>query len=181
MKEHIALSQTRAWVERVIMKYNLCPFARREVEADSIRYAGIDAAELPRALEALFLECQYLDGHPEVATTLCVLTGGFSEFDHYLELVELATSLLQMQGYDGVYQLASFHPDYCFAGEPEDDPANFTNRSPWPTIHLIREESMARALAEYEDPEGIPERNVAFARKRGSEFFLSLLAGIKKQ
>ncbi|WP_417346671.1 DUF1415 domain-containing protein [Ferrimonas sp.] len=181
MKEHHALSQTRAWVERVIMKYNLCPFARREVEADTIRYAEIDSEELPSALETLFLECQYLDQHPNVATTLCVLTQGFADFDQYLELVELANALLQMQGYEGVYQLASFHPDYCFAGEPEGDPANFTNRSPWPTIHLIREESMARALADYDNPEEIPERNVAFARKRGAEFFLSLLAGIKKQ
>lgn len=181
MKEHHALGQTRAWVERVIMKYNLCPFARREVEGSSIRYAEIDSDTLPGALEAICLECQYLDHHPAVATTLCVLTRGFTDFDHYLELVELANALLQMQGYEGVYQLASFHPDYRFAGAPEEDPANFTNRSPWPTLHLIREESMAEALAEYDNPEAIPERNVAFARKRGAAFFLSLLAGIKRE
>ncbi|WP_267873501.1 DUF1415 domain-containing protein [Ferrimonas sediminicola] len=179
MTDHQALSQTREWVERVIMKYNICPFARAEVERDSIRYAEIDATALPEALEAVIAECHYLDGHPEVETTLCVFTRGFASFDHYLELAELANGLLALQGYQGVYQLASFHPDYCFDGEPEEDPANFTNRSPWPTLHLIREESMARALAQHDDPEGIPERNIRFARKRGAGFFLSRLASIR--
>jgi hypothetical protein len=72
--------------------------------------------------------------------------------------------------------LAHFHPDYCFDGEPQDDPANYTNRSPYPTLHLLREASIEEALKSYDDPESIPERNIAFARRKGSDFFKAILA-----
>ncbi|SDJ64826.1 hypothetical protein SAMN04488540_11128 [Ferrimonas sediminum] len=157
------------------MKYNLCPFARREVERNSIRYAVFEQTKVKAVLANLVAECEYLDSHPDTETTLCILPRGFEGFYAYLDLVALASELLVEQGYEGHYQLASFHPDYCFDGEPQDDPSNYTNRSPLPLIHLIREASMEKALESYEEPESIPERNIAFARRKGSEFFESLL------
>lgn len=171
-----AIEQTQNWVNKVIMKYNICPFARREIERNSIRYQVIDESKIDKVLEAFILECHYLDNHPKAETSLVILPRGFEGFYPYLDLVDLANDLLVDQGYEGIYQLASFHPDYCFDGEPQNDAANYTNRSPYPTIHIIREESMEKALASYNDPESIPERNIAFAHKKGAGFFEALLA-----
>ncbi|MCL1052744.1 DUF1415 domain-containing protein [Shewanella algae] len=168
-------AQTQAWVKEVIMKYNICPFARREVERDSIRYTVCEESRMDTALQALLDECQYLDEHPQAETSLFILPRGFEGFHLYLDLLAFAEQLLFEVGYEGVYQLASFHPDYCFEGEAQDDAANYTNRAPYPTLHIIREASMEQALAEYDDPESIPERNIAFARRKGSEFFAKLL------
>lgn len=172
--------ETRAWVTKVIMKYNICPFARREVERNSIRYLVCGETRMEHVLQALLDECQFLDAHPEVETSLVILPRGFEGFYLYLDLLGIAEDLLVEEGFEGTYQLASFHPDYCFDGEPQDDPANFTNRAPYPTLHIIREEGMAAALASYNEPESIPERNIAFARRKGSEFFVRLLQECKK-
>ncbi|MBR9726874.1 DUF1415 domain-containing protein [Shewanella intestini] len=169
------VTETENWVKSVIMKYNICPFARREIERKSIRYHAIEQTQIKQVLKAFILECLYLDEHPEVETTLVILPRGFEGFYAYLDLVDLATDLLDAQGYEGVYQLASFHPDYCFDGEPQQSASNFTNRSPYPTIHIIREASMELALAQYDEPETIPERNIAFAERKGSAFFVKLL------
>jgi hypothetical protein len=175
MEHHECLAHTEKWVVDVIMKYNICPFARREVERASIRYVAIEQTKVNAVFKALATECQYLDDHPETETTLFILPRGFEGFYAYLDLVDDATDLLVEHDYEGVYQLATFHPDYCFEGEPQDSAANFTNRAPYPTLHIIREASMEIALANYTDPESIPERNIAFAERKGSEFFVNLL------
>lgn len=171
---------TEHWVKQVIMKFNLCPFARREVERASIRYAVIAEHKPKAVLSALLAECRLLDEQAEVETTLVILPRGFEGFYAYLDLVDMAEDLLLEQGYEGHYQLASFHPDYCFEGEAQDDAANYTNRSPYPTLHVIREASMEKVLADYLNPHTIPERNVAFARRKGSDFFVKLLASCIK-
>jgi hypothetical protein len=173
-------TEMQNWVERVIMKYNICPFARQEIISDTIRYRVIENKKLDDLLAALIDECQLLDAYAEIETTLFILPQGFEGFYLYLDLVDIANDLLIEQGYEGVYQLASFHPDYCFDGEPQDSATNYTNRAPYPTLHIIREESMAKALAQYSDPESIPERNIAFAERKGSEFFIKLLQGCKQ-
>ena len=173
-------TETENWVKQVIMKYNICPFARREVERASIRYAVIDESRMQDVLQALIDECVYLDEHTNIETTLFILPRGFEGFYLYLDLVDIANDLLIEQGYEGEYQLASFHPDYCFEDEVQDSAANYTNRSPYPTLHIIREASMELALATYDEPETIPERNIAFAERKGSEFFVNLLAHCKK-
>ncbi|MGL4515866.1 MAG: DUF1415 domain-containing protein [Shewanella sp.] len=168
--------QTDNWVKKVIMKYNICPFARREVERGTIRYLVVEHTKPKLVLKALIEECQYLDAHPEHETSLFILPRGFEGFYAYLDLVDMANDALLDNDYEGVYQLATFHPDYCFEGEPQDAPANFTNRAPYPTLHIIRETSMELALASYNDPESIPERNIAFCQRKGSDFFIKLLA-----
>ncbi|MCT7947637.1 DUF1415 domain-containing protein [Shewanella septentrionalis] len=170
------IEQTDNWVKKVIMKYNICPFARREVERGSIRYLVVEQTKVKLVLKALIEECQYLDAHPEHETTLFILPRGFEGFYTYLDLVDMANDALFDNDYEGVYQLAHFHPDYCFEDEPQDSAANFTNRAPYPTLHIIREASMELALASYTDPESIPERNIAFCERKGSDFFIKLLA-----
>ncbi len=168
--------ETKNWVERVVMKYNICPFARREVERGSIRYTVIEESKIHMVLQAFIAECEQLDANPEIETTLFVLPRGFEGFYPYLDLVDMASDLLLEQGYEGVYQLATMHPDYCFDGEPMDEPSNYTNRSPYPMLHIIREKSMEHALANYNDPESIPERNIKFTQRKGSDFFAKLLS-----
>ncbi|MGL6269678.1 MAG: DUF1415 family protein, partial [Chitinophagaceae bacterium] len=94
----------------------------------------------------------------------------FANFDAYLTMVEMAEALLEDQDYEGVYQVASFHPQYRFADAPDNDPANYTNRSVYPMLHLLREDSLEKAIETYPDTEGIPERNITFAREKGLSY-----------
>jgi hypothetical protein len=158
---------TRCWVEKVVVGLNFCPFAKREVDQDKVRYAVNESKDWASVLSGLNDEFAELDQNPQVETTLYILPYGFESFFDYLDLVDLAERLVIEQGYEGVYQVASFHPDYCFSGSDEQDPANYTNRSPYPMLHLIREASLEKALAKYPDPDAIPENNVALARSKG--------------
>lgn len=175
-----ALVATRAWVETFVVARNVCPFAGREVARGSIRYVEVSAGGWERALHRLVAECEHLDETPAVETTLLVLSEGLEAFDDYLDFLSLAEALLEAQGYEGTYQLASFHPDYCFEGVEPADPANFTNRSPWPMLHLLREAGLERALEHYPDPEAIPERNAAAMRALGEPALAKALAGLRE-
>ena len=106
-----------------------------------------------------------------------IYDNAFISFDDYLDFLELAEALLLEQDYEGIYQLASFHPDYCFEGAKQDDPANYTNRSPYPMLHLLRESSIELALASYPHPENIPQKNIKSLRELGLTKIQSLLAG----
>lgn len=163
------------WVESFIVKYNICPFARPELEANAIRYVVLQQNRIDPLLDAIEAECRFLDAHPEVATTLLMPIAGFDDFDHYLDLVDLVQQSVIDPAFEGVYQIATFHPDYCFEGSDESDPANYTNRAPYPTIHLIREAAITKALQSYDSPESIPERNIAFAHRRGRQKMAQLL------
>ncbi|WP_416139940.1 DUF1415 domain-containing protein [Halomonas sp. HK25] len=175
----VPLDATRAWVETFVVARNVCPFAGREVDRDTIRYVAVDAGDWESALLALVAECERLDEIPTIETTLLVLTAGLEAFDDYLDFLAIAEALLAEQGYEGTYQLASFHPDYCFEGAEPQDAANFTNRSPFPMLHLLREAGLEQALEHYPDPEAIPERNVAAMRELGAEALTEALAELR--
>lgn len=162
-----AIAMTRAWVARFVVARNICPFAGREVRRDTIRYALVRGDDPQGMLHALIDECRRLDAEPAIETTLMILPDGMSDFEDYLDLLGVAESLLEAEGYAGIYQLASFHPDYVFEGVAADDPANYTNRSPWPMWHLLRESGVEAAVAAYPDPEAIPERNIDALREAG--------------
>ena len=171
------IAQTRAWIETVIVGLNFCPFARRELRGNSIRFQVVAEQNIELCLQELLSEFMLLDKNSDIETTLLIYPGAFVEFHDYLDYLEQANSLLKKQGFEGVYQLASFHPDYCFADAASDDPANDTTRSPYPMLHIIREASIERALKGYPQPERIPERNVALARQKGLKTMQALLAG----
>ncbi|WP_347987177.1 DUF1415 domain-containing protein [Methylomonas sp. AM2-LC] len=171
------INTTQNWLTSFIITYSICPFARQVHENNSISYEVISDDSLESGLLALIKACQHLDTNPEIVTTLQIFTAIGSNFDDFLDFVAIAEQLLIDQGYEGIYQLANFHPDYCFAGSTENDPANYTNRSPYPMLHIIREDSITAALQSYQNPELIPERNIEFTRKLGLEKLQGLLAG----
>ena len=177
---NIAISQTREWVSSVIVKYNFCPFARKEVENNCIHYIVSNANTIDDAVMDMLEKCIELDRERERETTLIMFDNGFSDFEDFLDLVDLANALLVAQGFEGKYQIANFHPDYVFADSDETDPANYTNRAPFPTLHLIREASMSEALENYDEPESIPEHNINLARRKGIDFWQQLLENCKK-
>jgi hypothetical protein len=170
------ISGTQTWLNSVIIGYNLCPFARQEQERGSIRYSLDQDAEIENCLLNMMNELERLDSDNAIETTLLIYARAFSNFDDYLDFLALAEALLNEQGYEGIYQLASFHPNYCFEGASLDDPANYTNRSPYPMLHLLRETSIEEAVRYYPDPDNIPHRNIELTRRLGLAKLQSLLA-----
>jgi hypothetical protein len=170
------IAATQAWLKTIIIAYSICPFAKRELERGSIRFSVDHDTKIESCLLNLMLECDRLDTDASIETTLLIYDSAFATFDEYLDFLELAGTLLVDQDYEGVYQLASFHPDYCFEGAKQDDPANYTNRSPYPMLHLLRETSIERAIATYPHPENIPQRNIELTRKLGLAKMQALLA-----
>ena len=161
------IAQTRKWITDVVVACNFCPFAAREVKRSSIHYQVETANSTEQCLTTFLQECKRLDEQPDIETVLIIFPQSFQAFDQYLDLVGLAEKLLKKKGYEGIYQVASFHPHYRFAGAPADDPANFTNRSVYPMLHLLREESVDKAVEAFPEAEEIFERNMETLRKLG--------------
>lgn len=157
----------RQWLEQMVIGHNFCPFAQREFLRNSIRYVVCHSSKSKVVLDKLLDECRYLDEQPATETTLLIMPVGFADFYRYLQWLDAAQQCLLDAGYEGIYQLASFHPDYCFTDCEYDDAANFTNRSPYPIVHLLREERLASAIAAYPAVEDIPQRNMDYARRLG--------------
>ena len=174
--DQTVIHQTRNWIRDVVVGCNFCPFAARELHRGSIHYQVVWSTAVQTCLEAMVAECRRLDDHPDIETTLIILPESFADFTHFLELADLAEALLPEIHYEGIYQVASFHPQYLFADSEEEDPANYTNRSPYPMLHLLREAALEKVLEHYPDPENIPERNMAYARQRGLAHMELLLA-----
>lgn len=161
------ISQTKKWITDVVVGCNFCPFAARELKQNKVHYHVEPATKLDVCLQSFLQECIRLDNDEMIETTLLIFPNAFQSFDEYLDLVSLAEKLISKKGYKGIYQVASFHPLYCFADSSADDAANYTNRSIYPMLHLLREESIEQALKRYADPEQIPLRNIRFAREKG--------------
>ena len=154
--------QVQQWLEQVVIGLNLCPFAAKPNRNKQIRIQVCDSDTELGLLEMLQAELTSLDENPasELETTLLVIPNMLHEFDDYNQFLDLVDALLDEFEWAGEYQVASFHPQYCFAGVAPDSPENLTNRSPYPLLHIIREASIEAALEHYDDPEGIPERNI---------------------
>lgn len=174
------IEQTRCWLEQTVIGLELCPFASHPFRHERIRYAVCRHNTLQACMMQLINECILLDNDPDIETTLLIFHRMFSHFDDYLDGLELAQQLLVQQGYEGRYQLASFHPHYRFEGAATEDAANYTNRSPWPMLHLLRETSVAHALRHSPQPEAIPQRNIACTRKLGLAHMRKLLDACNK-
>jgi hypothetical protein len=146
---------------------NFCPFAAKPLNNQSIRYIVTRERTAQAVLDLLLQEYRELDRNKEVETTFIILPEGFEYFDTYLQLVRKANKYAVRKGYDGIYQIADFHPEYLFAGADENDAANYTNRSVFPMLHLLREQSISKALRNFAEPGSIPERNMKYARAKG--------------
>ena len=150
------------WLDEVVIGLNLCPFAAKPRKAGSIKIELLPRCNVETALQHVQRLLTELEAAKprQLETTLIVFPHLLQAFDDFLDFLDLANALVDELGWRGTYQLASFHPDYCFAGNRPDDPANLTNRAPHPIVHLIREASMDRVLADYADPSAIPVRNI---------------------
>ncbi len=180
MHEHKSIiQQTQCWLDKVVIGHNICPFAKKERDANRIRFVVESSVQFETALEKLLRECEYLEQNSNTETTLFILENMAEKFNDYLDFLDIANQLLIDQGYEGVFQLASFHPDYCFAGSALDDPANYTNRSPRPMLHIIRETSLEQVLQNYPNPEDIPQRNIDYCRQLGLEVMQKMLNDCK--
>ena len=165
--QDIMIQHSQRWLEEVVIAHNFCPFAKREFIKKSIHFDVIPHTKTEECLESLITACEQLDNDASIETMLLILPNGFNNFEDYLDLVDYADRLLEAQNYEGIYQLASFHPDYCFDESEPNDPANYTNRSPYPMLHLLREASIERVLESVEDPEAIPLNNIERAKSLG--------------
>ena len=159
----------RRWLESVVIELNLCPFAKRELINDRVRFAETDARTEVQLLQALEAELERLVGDASIETTLLIHPQVLADFADYNQFLELADGLLLQMELDGVFQIASFHPDYQFADTHPDDAENYTNRSPFPLLHLLREESLARAIEHTPDVDQIPIRNIQTMNELGTE------------
>jgi len=175
MSHELIIQQTQCWLKNIIIGLNFCPFAEREFKKNSIRYWVSDDANLESALHALAAEFQYLDQHAATETSLLIFSASMIEFDDFLELIEYANELLDDLGYRGIYQLAHFHPQYCFAGCEPADASNYTNRSPYPILHIIREKSLQHAIENHPNPDAIPDTNIKLAKQLGADKLQGML------
>jgi len=174
--EQTIVAQTKSWLQEVVIGLNFCPFAKPVFEQDKIHYHVSTARAFEDCLEDLIAEAEYLEANTPIETSLLIFPDALEDFEEFLDALEVAEALMTAQGYEGIYQLASFHPQYCFEGSDETDAANYTNRSPFPMLHLIREASLEQALLHYKnDVNLIPETNMQLARKLGVEKMQSFL------
>ena len=169
----------RRWLERAVIGLNLCPFAKAVYVKQQVRIVISDASTERALLEELGEELALLRDTPadEIDTTLLVHPQVLGDFLDYNDFLGDADALVEAMDLDGVLQVASFHPQYQFAGSEPDDADNLTNRAPYPILHLLREASIDRAVAAYPDPDAIIERNIATVRELGFAGWNNLLAG----
>ncbi|MFM7801388.1 MAG: DUF1415 domain-containing protein [Limnohabitans sp.] len=166
-----AIADTQAWVERAVIGLNLCPFAKAVVSKQQVRYVVSMDSEPEQVLKILQAEMQHLlDTDAAVLdTTLLIAPKLLPDFLAFNEFLFDCDSVLMSMGLQGVLQIADFHPRFQFAGTHADDISNFTNRSPYPTLHLLREDSVDKAVAAFPDASQIYEKNVAQLEALGRE------------
>jgi hypothetical protein len=167
----LAIAETRAWVRRAVIGLNLCPFARAVDVKDQIRYVFSDATDAETLLATLCVELQRLADTDAavVDTTMLIHPRVLADFEDFNDFLELADAAVEDLDLDGVLQVASFHPQFQFADTEADDITNATNRSPYPTLHLLREDSVDRAVAAFPEAESIFERNMETLEKLGPQ------------
>jgi hypothetical protein len=171
------IAQTQAWLSRAVIGLNLCPFAKAVMAHDQIRYVVCDATDEAALLHALGGELEHLARVEEqvTSTTLLVHPQVLADFDDFNQFLGEAEYMLARAGFEGIFQLASFHPNYQFAGTTADDVSNASNRSPYPTLHLLRETSVERAVAAFADAAAIYETNIETLRSLGSAGWRKLM------
>ena len=165
------LAETRRWLERAVIGLNLCPFAKAVYVKQQVRFVLSDASTLEALLEQLAEELLLLRDTPadEIDTTLIVHPDVLQDFLDYNDFLDNADAAVEALDLGGILQVASFHPDYQFAGTAPQDISNYTNRAPYPTLHLLREDSVSRAVAAFPEADSIVDRNIETLDRLGIE------------
>jgi hypothetical protein len=175
LKTDVVVQDINHWIETLVVGLNLCPFAGAARRQELVKVAVCEEVSEEGCLQMLVEEANQLESAHEDATTLVVVPHGFTAFDDYLDLLALGEALLEDRGFEGILQLASFHPQYQFDGTDLDDVSNWTNRAPYPVLHLLKEASVSKAVEAHPDPDSIPERNIETLEKLGMPALLELL------
>jgi hypothetical protein len=172
------IAQTRCWVERAVVALNLCPFARKPVEGEQVRYVVSTARDEETLLAEMQQELDHLRASDPslIETTVLIHPWVLNDFYDYNDFLGVVDGFLELAGYAGEFQVASLHPDYQFAGTEPGDAENYTNRSPYPILHLLREELLEKAILTYARPDKIPERNIRTMETVGAEKMRAMLA-----
>lgn len=173
------IAATRLWLERIVIGLNLCPFAKAVYVKDQVRFVLSDATTPEALVEQLAEELVLLRDTPaeQIDTTLIVHPQVLTDFLDYNDFLDNADAAIEALDLQGILQVASFHPDYQFEGVAADDASNYTNRAPFPTLHLLREDSVARAVDVYPDPDVIVERNIQTLDRIGVDSWHRRLRG----
>ena len=176
MNPELVIAETRAWVDRAVIGLNLCPFAKAVQVKQQVRYVLSEATDTDALQAQLFDELEHLAlTDPEITDTPLLvhpqLLQDFADYNAFLDVADATLAALKLEG---ILQIASFHPQYQFADTALDDVTNATNRSPYPTLHLIRESSIDRAVAAFPEAESIFETNMATMHKLGPEGWAAL-------
>ena len=168
-------NQSLDWVKRVVVGLNLCPFANHVVKSGDL-HLHTETSDNPAIVLATFAaQCDQLIAGAEESTLLLILPNGFQQFDAYLDLVDYAQALLEDLSLDGLLQIATFHPHYQFNETEFDDAANYTNRSPYPMLHVLQEKAVEKAVLQHPDTALIPERNIELLRSMNSAQIAKLI------
>jgi uncharacterized protein len=165
--DEAVIINTKRWINEVVIGCNFCPFAAKVVKSNAVHFQTADDIEMAKCINKFEEELKRLDDDENIETSFLIFTNALKSFSQFLKAIELAEKILLKKGYEGIYQLASFHPNYLFENSTENDAANYTNRSIYPMFHLLRESSVEKALSHFKHAEKIPQTNINYARERG--------------
>ena len=171
------IAAVKHWLEKAVIGLELCPFAKKTFDSNQIRYRVSDSTDIETLLLELHDELKLLDESPSTETSLVIVHGQLDDFKLFNQALDNVDDLLEQYGWDGIYQVASFHPKYQFADTEVDDYENWTNRSPYPILHLLRESSLEQAIEKYPGIDEIPQRNIkkmnALSDQQFTQIFLT--------
>ena len=169
MSDNLIINSVRLWIDSFVVGLNLCPFAKRELVHDKVRFVTTNVNSEDRLLGVLQAELELLNSNNTIETTLLIHPEVLRDFYDYNEFLNLADRLLKEMQFEGIYQVASFHPNYQFANTSPEDVENYTNRSPYPMLHILREDSLEKAIANYPEIDLIPEKNIELMESMGQD------------
>ena len=168
---------TKQWLENIVIGLNLCPFAKKEYVKERVRFVVCEDEDETNLLFSLSQELEFVFANDDIETSLIILSNVLQDFNDYNQFLDLADALIAKMDFEGEFQIASFHPAYQFADTDFDDVENYTNRSPYPILHILREASLEKAIDSYPKVDDIPEKNIALLKAMGLEKIKAVLNG----
>ncbi len=169
------ISLVKNWLKHTVIGLQLCPFAKSVFDADKIRYTVSDAEDTEALMLKLHEEFKLLDDRPEIETTLVIVHRQLSDFESFNQTLDTIDDMLEQYGWSGVFQVASFHPQYQFADTQIDDRENWTNRSPYPIFHILRESSLELAIENFPTIDDLPQENIKTMNALSTQVFTQVL------
>lgn len=178
MQQERVINAVKSWLEHIVIGLNFCPFANKPFMDQSIRYVCFNG-KINEINTFLLKECAYLTNNPSVETTLIIFPEILHSFSSFITQIKSSNQFLNRKNLINTYQLAHFHPQYLFDNSTPDAASNYTNRSPYPILHIIRQESLTKALKPIKNPHLIPQNNIKMAEQKGVAFFENFLLNLK--